>query len=124
LQYDDDNSQNKSLRTAARHFNLLIEESIEILLKLFPYRFVDAVADGFSFDGALNNASIFELLQVLGDRRLGKSQFLNQVIADTGFPVDNILQYGDPRRMAQDFEGGGQLVLFVRKNLCFGNSHS
>lgn len=55
----------KKLRTAARHFNLLIEEGIEILLYPFPYRFVDAVADGFAFDGSLNDTGTFEFLQML-----------------------------------------------------------
>jgi hypothetical protein len=44
---------------------------------------------------------------------LCQPQFPDQIIANTGFPVDDMLKYRDPRRMRQDLELQSQPVLFV-----------
>tara|TARA_B100001105_G_C22385682_1_gene441825 strand:- start:209 stop:643 length:435 start_codon:yes stop_codon:yes gene_type:complete len=103
--------------------DFLVEECIEFLPDIFPCFFFNAVANRFAFYRSPDDANVLQFFQMLRNSRLRQSQFFYQVVAYAGFLVNDVLQYGYPCRMAQNFQERCQLVLFIRVYLGFGNAH-
>lgn len=102
---------------------IAVEEAIQQYLNLLPAVWIDAVADGGAFYLSLYDADGFEFAQVLGYRRLCKSNFVHDGTGDAGMAGYQILQYGDACRMRQCFAEGGQLILGRREEVGFGYTH-
>lgn len=99
--------------TTRAYLYFLIEKSIEFVLDLLPDRFIDTVANRFSLNRSLNDADVFQFLQMLRNGCLCQPQLPDQIIADTGLLIDDVLKYGHPCRVCQDLKQQGQPVLFV-----------
>jgi hypothetical protein len=99
------------------------EQRTCLLLIFGPGLWIDTVANAGTLDGALDETSIFQLLQVLGNGRLGKPQFFDQVSVNTGFGLDQMLYDGDSGWMGQGLHHGSKTVLFVGEYFGFGQAH-
>jgi len=100
------------LTTVGRGIRILVEQRMEQTLDFCPFGGINAITNRNALNGALDNADLFQLPQMLADSRLGKSQFLHQVAVDTGIGFQKILKDGNPRRMGNGFGHLGELVLF------------
>lgn len=99
------------------------EELLEQGLGGPPFGPIDAVIDAGALNGALDQAHRLEFFEVLGDGGLGQLHFLDNVAADAGVDLQQVLEDGDAGGVPQGLGQGGQLILLDRKIFSFGKPH-
>lgn len=99
------------------------EEGAEFLLVEAPGLWIDAVAYAGAFDSSLDEAGVLQLLEVLGDGRLGEAQFLYEVAIDAGICLYQVLDDGYAGGMRKRLHHSGKLVLFVGEYLGSRQAH-
>lgn len=99
------------------------EQGADVLLVERPGLWIDAVAYAGAFNGALDEACVFQLFEVLGDGRLGQPQDLHKVAIDTGISLDQMLDDSDTSRVGEGLHHARELVLLIGEYFGFGQAH-
>lgn len=94
-----------------RRADALPEKLLKELSGPFPVLPVDAIPHLGSLHLALYEAGLFQLFQVLGDRRLGDGQLFVNIAEVAGLLLGQEVHDGDAGRVSQRFGDAGQLLL-------------
>jgi hypothetical protein len=102
----------------------LVKKASQQFLRFAEVFGMNAVADARSVNVALDQATLLERLQVLGNGRLGEGQFIHNIPANTGTALGQVAQNGYPGRMSQPFGKLRDLLILVLEDGCFVNGHN
>lgn len=100
---------------------LFLKESGEQFPGLFPGFLVDAVFNFRRFYCPLDEAGVFQFLQMLRDGRLRHRELIHYIAGITGALALQKLHDAHPRRMSQGFGITGYffLLIGIRASRCF-----
>jgi hypothetical protein len=101
----------------------LVKKTSQYLAGFSEVRRINAVANARPIDGALDQAALLKLLQMLGNGGLRQRKLSHNIPADTGSALGQVTQYRNTGWMRDTFSKTGDLLIPVFKNRSFVDSH-